>query len=128
MESTPSDKPAEETPVESVDDEKERENAPKKPYLNYSCYIHKVLKSVHPRTNITIEAMVIMNSFVNEIFERIASEASKLAAENKKTIINMRDIQTAVRLLLPGELSRHAGYAGTKAVDKCFSSGKRKRV
>jgi len=50
--------------------------------------------------------MSILNSFVNDIFERIASEASKLASYNKKSTISSREIQTAVRLILPGELSK----------------------
>jgi histone H2B len=36
----------------------------------------KVLKQVHPDTGISNKAMAILNSFVNDIFERIASEAS----------------------------------------------------
>ena len=35
-----------------------------------------VLKQVHPDTGISNKAMAILNSFVNDIFERIAGEAS----------------------------------------------------
>ena len=35
-----------------------------------------VLKQVHPDTGISNKAMAILNSFVNDIFERIATEAS----------------------------------------------------
>ena len=66
--------------------------------------------------------MSIMNSFVNNIFERIAGEASKLAHYNKRVTISSREIQTAVRLLLPGELAKQANSAGTKAVSKYTSS------
>lgn len=51
-----------------------------------------------------------------DIFERIASEASKLASYNKKSTISSREIQTSVRLILPGELAKHAVSEGTKAV------------
>ncbi|GAA6027335.1 hypothetical protein JCM8097_002603 [Rhodosporidiobolus ruineniae] len=84
----------------------------------YSSYIYKVLKQVHPDTGISNKAMLILNSFVNDIFERISSEASKLASYNKKSTISSREIQTAVRLILPGELSKHAISEGTKAVTK----------
>jgi len=47
-----------------------------------------------------------------------ATEAGKLAAYNKKQTISSREIQTAVRLILPGELSKHAISEGTKAVNK----------
>jgi histone H2B len=66
--------------------------------------------------------MSIMNSFVNDIFERIANEASRLSHHNDKHTISSREIQTAVRLLLPGELAKHAVSEGTKAVTKYTSS------
>ncbi len=89
---------------------------------SYSIYIYKVLKQVHPETGISSKAMSIMNSFVNDIFERIATESSRLAQYNKKHTITSREIQTAVRLWLPGELSKHAVSEGTKAVTKYTSS------
>ena len=89
---------------------------------SYSIYIYKVLKQVHPDTGISSKAMSIMNSFVNDIFERIATEASRLAHYNRKHTITSREIQTAVRLHLPGELSKHAVSEGTKAVTKYTSS------
>ncbi|XP_027717447.1 histone H2A type 1-H-like [Vombatus ursinus] len=89
---------------------------------SYSVYVYKVLKQVHPDTGISSKAMGIMNSFVNDIFERIASEASRLAHYNKRSTITSREIQTAVRLLLPGELAKHAVSEGTKAVTKYTSS------
>ena len=94
----------------------------KKRRESYSIYIYKVLKQVHPDTGISSKAMGIMNSFVNDIFERIAQESSRLAHYNKKATITSREIQTAVRLLLPGELAKHAVSEGTKAVTKYTSS------
>ena len=88
----------------------------------YKIYIYKVLKQVHPDTGISSKAMSIMNSFVNDIFSRIAAEASRLAHYNKRSTITSREIQTAVRLLLPGELAKHAVSEGTKAVTK-YSQG-----
>lgn len=59
-----------------------------------------------------------MNSFVIDIFERLASESAKLALHNQRSTISSREIQTAVRLLIPGELAKHAVSEGTKAVTK----------
>lgn len=86
--------------------------------------LFSVLKQVHPDTGISNRAMSILNSFVNDIFERVATEASKLAAYNKKSTISSREIQTSVRLILPGELAKHAVSEGTKAVTKYSSSTK----
>lgn len=89
---------------------------------SYAIYIYKVLKQVHPDTGVSSKAMSIMNSFVNDIFERIVAESSRLAHYNKRSTITSREIQTAVRLLLPGELAKHAVSEGTKAVTKYTSS------
>ncbi|MQM10932.1 hypothetical protein Taro_043835 [Colocasia esculenta] len=88
----------------------------------YKMYIFKVLKQVHPDIGISSKAMVIMNSFINDIFEKLAQEASRLARYNKKPTITSREIQTSVRLVLPGELAKHAVSEGTKAVTKFTSS------
>ena len=42
---------------------------------SYASYIYKVLKQVHPDMGISQKAMVIMDSFMHDIFERLASEA-----------------------------------------------------
>lgn len=88
----------------------------------YSVYIYRVLKQVHPETGISKRSMSIMNSFINDLFEKISGEASKLVRYNKKQTLSSREIQTAVRLLLPGELAKHAVSEGTKAVTKYTSN------
>merc|ERR1712217_582718 len=97
---------------------KEGNRRRKKRKESFSVYISRVLKYVHPETKISVTAMRIMNSFVNHLFERIATEASKLVTYNKKSTITARDIQTSIRFLLPGELSVHACCEGNKAVVK----------
>ncbi|KAM3197335.1 hypothetical protein ACQJBY_072786 [Aegilops geniculata] len=94
----------------------------KKSVETYKIYIFKVLKQVHPDIGISSKAMSIMNSFINDIFEKLAGEAAKLARYNKKPTITSREIQTSVRLVLPGELAKHAVSEGTKAVTKFTSS------
>jgi histone H2B len=89
---------------------------------SYSIYIYKVLKQVHPDTGISSKGMSIMNSFITDIFDKIANEAGKLVRYNKKGTLSSREIQTAVRLILPGELAKHAVSEGTKAVTKYTSS------
>ena len=164
----------------------------------WSLYIFKVLKQVHSDTGISNKAMNIMNSFINDIFDRLAAESSlfppphadgshcsvpsrrcplspnasrtydfhplrdvpvsrsapsrwflfawrvsivvlghegspphslpvvspagKLTKINKTKTLSSREIQTAVRLMLPGELAKHAMSEGTKAVAKFTSA------
>ena len=91
---------------------------------SYSVYMYKVLKQVHLETGFSSMAMGIMNSFLNDIFQCIAGKTSRLAHYNKRSTITSREIQTAVCLLLPGELAKHAVSKGTKAVTKYTSSNK----
>jgi histone H2B len=89
---------------------------------SYKIYLYKVLKQVHPDTGVSSKAMSILNSLINDMFDKIATEAAKLARYSKKPTMTSREIQTAVRLVLPGELSKHAVSEGTKAVTKFTSA------
>ena len=88
----------------------------------FNIYIFKVLKQVHPQIGMSKKAMSIMNSFVNDTFDRIASEAGNLCKYNKKSTMDARAIQTATKLVLPGELAKHAETEGQKAVQKFTAS------
>ena len=89
---------------------------------SYQTYIHKVLKQVHPEIGVSKKAMSIMNSFIGDIFQRIATEAGRLAQYNTKATLSSREIQTACKLVLPGELAKHAISEGTKSVSKFLGS------
>ena len=89
---------------------------------SYAIYIKRVLKQVHPDTGLHPKAMSVLNSMTIDLFERIAAEASRLAHYNKKPTITSREIETAVKLLLPGELVKHAVSEGSKAVAKYKTS------
>ena len=91
----------------------------------YSSYLHKVLKQVHPDTGVTKKAMAVMNNYVTDLFQRLASEAGNLARQVKRSTLSSREVQTAVRLVLPGELAKHAVSEATKAVTK-FKAADRK--
>lgn len=40
-----------------------------------------VLKQVHPDTGVSNKAMYVLNSFVNDIFERLAEESARASSE-----------------------------------------------
>ena len=121
MAKTPSKKAAVKVTTKKADGKKKGTKKGKRTE-SYSSYIYKVLKQVHPETGISKKAMSIMNSFINDIFERVATEAGRLSRYNKKATLSSREIQTAVRLVLPGELAKHAVSEGTKAVTKFTST------
>ena len=101
---------------------KDKKNRRHSRHETFSVYIYKVLKQVHNDTVISKKSMSIMNSFINDVFERIALEASKLVRYNKKHTWSAREIQAAVKLLLAGELAKHAIIEGAKAVNKIAES------
>lgn len=72
---------------------------------SFSQYINKLVKEVHRDASISRKAVSIMNAFVNDIFERIATEASRMSRMTKKPLVTSKEIQAAVKLLLPSELA-----------------------
>lgn len=85
-------------------------------------YIWRVRKQVHPDLGISVKAVQMMSDFVVDIMDRIGSEAGLLAKKSGRRTMTSREIQTAVRLVLPGELAKHAVSEGTKAVTKYNAS------
>jgi histone H2B len=97
---------------------KDKRQRHKKRSETFSSYIFKVLKQVHPDIGISNKAMLVMTSFVTDIFERIATEGARLVDMNDRNTLGSREVQTAVRLVLPGDLAKHAVSEGGKAVAK----------
>ena len=50
----------------------------------YGSYIYKVLKQVHPEIGVSKKSMSILNSFVSDVFERIASESVDLGGAGRR--------------------------------------------
>ncbi|XP_040122545.1 late histone H2B.L4-like [Oryx dammah] len=92
-------------------------------FSSFATYFPRVLKQVHTGLSLSRESVNILDSFVKDMFERIAEEAGRLAHRNKRCTIMTEDIQTAVRLLLPGELGKYATSEGTKSVIRYHLSG-----
>ncbi|EFA77634.1 histone H2B domain-containing protein [Heterostelium album PN500] len=113
------------TPAAEGEKKKKKKKAD---YTSFSIYIHKLLKQIvptnppsgdaHKKITISSKAMNVMNSFVHDIFERIATEAGILARKKKRSTLHSRDIQVAVRITLTGELAKHAIVQGMTAVHK----------
>jgi histone H2B len=91
----------------------------RKPRRSFKTYISRVLKQT-AKTKLTLSsrAAAVINSFVNDQFDRIATQAAQVARVNKKSTLGSREVQTAVRLALPAELAKHAMAEGTKAVGR----------
>merc|ERR1712244_105291 len=88
----------------------------KKRKESYAIYIYKVLKQVHPDTGVSSKAMSIIYSFVNDLFERIAAEASRLAHYNKRSTITSREASEAYLVGLMEDTSLCAIHAKRVAI------------
>jgi histone H2B len=94
----------------------------------FAMYIYKVLKQVHPTIGISQRAMRIVDDWIRDVCRQLISEAQFVSENlsrnsrrrNRPTqhTISSRDVQTAVRIVVPGQLCRHAVAEGTKAVVK----------
>ncbi len=73
---------------------------------------------MHPQIGMSKRAMAVMNHFVMDCFEQIAAEAGRLVSYNNKKTMDARAVGAAVRLVLPGELAKHAESEAQKAVQK----------
>jgi hypothetical protein len=60
------------------------------------------MKLVHPDLGISNKAMFFMNSFVTDIFERIATKGARLVDMNDRNTLGSREVQTAARLVSEG--------------------------
>ncbi|XP_048191294.1 histone H2B-like [Perognathus longimembris pacificus] len=83
---------------------------------SFAIYYHRLLKKIHRGLRLSQQMIYILDSFVNDIFKCIASEAGRLAHKTNRSSISSRDIQAAVRLLLPANLSKLAVIQATKAL------------
>lgn len=89
----------------------------------YKRYVWRVLKQVHPDLGVSGHAMQVLDMMMADMFERLADEAARLSKATGRMTLTSREVQSAVRLVLPGELGKHAISEGTKAVSKymCYT-------
>ncbi|KAK3129384.1 hypothetical protein QOZ80_6BG0478670 [Eleusine coracana subsp. coracana] len=88
----------------------------------YKRYVWRVLKQVHPELGVSGRAMQVLDMMMADMFERLAAEAARLAKITGRMTLTSREVQTAVRLVLPGELGKHAISEGVKAISKYTAS------
>lgn len=92
--------------------------------MDFRVYIHKLNKKVNGGYNIGLScrAMSVFNTMISDIAERLMGEAGRICRFGKKATMSSREIQTACRLELPGELALHACSEGVKAVTRFTES------
>ena len=89
---------------------------------SFDTYVYQVLKQVHPDTGMTASAKYIMDRICKIVIEKLMTAVNKLNRELQTKTVSSRDVQSAVILVFPGELAKHAVSEGTKAVTRYNSS------
>ena len=75
---------------------------------SFASYIHKVWKSVNgPGNNYRLSnsATIVMDAFVKDMFDKISVEASAVLRQTKTPTMSKRSIETAVKMVVGGEMS-----------------------
>ena len=83
---------------------------------SFRSFISKVNKQSKRGLTLSSKAVAVINSFVFDQFDVIATQAAALARANKRSTIRAAEIQTAVRLSLPADLAKHSISEASKAV------------
>ena len=90
--------------------------------IQFDIYIRKVGRQVHRDTNLSNDFLNQTNRIIVRLGEKIAEKAFQLTEKEDRKTIGPREIQLATRLIIPGELTKHAVSEGTKAVTKYSSA------
>ncbi|KAH8603302.1 putative Core histone H2A H2B H3 H4 [Trypanosoma vivax] len=109
------------TPRSRDEGEQGHQEGRRNPKRTWNVYVSRSLRSINSQMSMTSRTMKIVNSFVSDLFERIATEAATIVRVNRKRTLGARELQTAVRLVLPADLAKHAMAEGTKAVSHASS-------
>ncbi|KAF0911494.1 hypothetical protein E2562_011140 [Oryza meyeriana var. granulata] len=107
-----------ETPVVPL---QSQETQDPREYGGYKRYVWRVLKQVHPNMGASGRTMEVLDMMMADMFERLAEAASRLSKVSGRATLTSREVQSAVRLVLPGDLANHAISEGTKAISNYLS-------
>jgi histone H3/H4 len=84
--------------------------------------IRRTLRQVHPDGRITTPAINELNLMIHYLAKQIVDHANRLVLNKHQQTMQSADIMSAIQLVLPGELAKHAMSDLSKAVAKYSSS------
>ncbi|KAH0478639.1 MAG: uncharacterized protein KVP18_004057 [Porospora cf. gigantea A] len=101
-----------------------KKNPPRNRKANpFRSAIWKLIKQEIGNMKVSTKSLEVFTSFVMDTFRRLVGEASELAKHGKKDTIQQRDVLTACKLTIGGELGRHAMMETQNALAKFSASG-----
>jgi histone H3/H4 len=106
------------TPAKKTTKRKSSRTLPKGE-VNFKLYISKILKNkITKQVGIQSKASGELNSALNVIGKALAASAANLAKASGKETVSSREVQSAVQMIFPEEMAKHAVSEGSKAVTK----------
>ena len=89
--------------------------------IQYITLLYRILQT-HPNLGISQTGMKVMNDFVLDMFDKLATEAkndlqlNQAGGGGRSTTMLPKHFNTATKLILPGELAKHGLSEGSRAV------------
>ena len=88
---------------------------------DFSVYIKRVRDQIHPSLGISKNAMMILESFIQDFFTRICQESSQMMKISGHKTLSVADVISAVKILLPKEFLKNAIDEINSALSKYYS-------
>ena len=82
-----------------------QKNKPEK--LRFKKYIHQTLKGQFLNMKLKKSTMVLLNSFVEDIFKKVMREAGDFVEHSKKKTLTYKAVESSVRILFPDDLRKY---------------------
>lgn len=95
----------------------------KKRVESFKSYIYKTLKEDNSEFGISTKTIMILNSFMEDMFSRISEQASKLAKMNGRQTIGVNELIYASKSILPEGIFGECNYFAETAVNKIEKKG-----
>lgn len=87
-------------------------------HVNFTTYLRKLLKQVHPSTGITLKAMIQLNGLIFNIGKLLVEEAEGFAKAKQRQTISAANFQSAAKVFFVGELAKHTVAESFKVLQK----------
>ena len=85
-------------------------------------FIYVLLEQVHPGFYILPRTSCCVADALRDVMQRLITCCVELSAKNATGFLTPKHMESAVQLVLPGELGKHAKSASTKAITKFNTS------
>ena len=91
---------------------------------SFQTYIFRVLKEVKPDLSISKQSMTLLNQILADLFDDMMDESRRLMIFTKKNTLTSREVESAVKILFPGELRKLGVQYGKQSLAKFSENSK----